>query len=336
MNLRLLLRRGALLAAANWPVIATQFVAATAVKILLTIPVIGGAFLVVVLVGGNAMQLLSAGIREGLSEVATVLMARPVALAAFLLAFLIALGGGSVFMFLIKGGTVTVLVAGDRGAGVIERGPWRVEGLRRASAFSPELFIRGCQHLFTRYVTLGLGLMVAYAISGGVYLALMFTSFQSASAGALFLGWTMMAAVWSSAFVVWVTIVNLIYLLAQVAIAVEDVGVRTAMRRVGQFLRQEPREVAGVFGVVLLMVVLTTTVSVLATTGLGLVAFVPIVGLAVFPLQALAWVVRGFVFEYVGLTALCAYLSLYRAFVESQRVGPHAVWPDDAGSIRSA
>jgi len=287
MNLRLLLRRGALLAAANWPVIATQFVAATAVKILLTIPVIGGAFLVVVLVGGNAMQLLSAGIREGLSEVATVLMARPVALTAFLLAFLIALGGGSVFMFLIKGGTVTVLVAGDSGAGVIERGPWRVEGLRRASAFSPELFIRGCQHLFTRYVTLGLGLMVAYAISGGVYLALMFTSFQSASAGALFLGWTMMAAVWSSAFVVWVTIVNLIYLLAQVAIAVEDVGVRTAMRRVGQFLREEPREVAGVFGVVLLMVVLTTTVSVLATTGLGLVAFVPIVGLDIITLPAL-------------------------------------------------
>ncbi|MGH9147359.1 MAG: hypothetical protein ACRD1Q_11655, partial [Vicinamibacterales bacterium] len=114
MNLKLLLRRGALLAAANWPVIAVQFVAATAVKILLTIPVIGGAFLVVVLVGGNVIQLLGAGVREGLSEVATVLMARPVALTAFLAAFVIALAGGSIFMFLIKGGTVTVLVAGDR------------------------------------------------------------------------------------------------------------------------------------------------------------------------------------------------------------------------------
>ena len=333
MNLRLLLRRGALLAAANWPVIAVQFVAAMAVKILMTIPVIGGAFLVVVLVGGNAIQFLGAGVREGLSEVASVLMARPVALTAFLLAFLIALAGGSIFMFLIKGGTVTVLVAGDRGAGVIERGPWRVEGLRRASAFSPELFIQGCQHLFTRYLTLGFALMVAYAISGAVYLVLMFSSFQSAAEGALFLGWTMMAAVWSSAFVVWITIVNLIYLLAQVAIAVEDIGVRTAMKRIAQFLKEELREVAGVFGVVLLMVVLTTTVSILATTGLGLVAFVPIVGLAVFPLQALAWVVRGFVFEYVGLTALCAYLRLYRAYAESKRTGPYAVWPDNEGSM---
>jgi hypothetical protein len=185
-------------------------------------------------------------------------------------------------------------------------------------------------------VKLGLGLMIAYAISAGGYLALMFNSFQSASEGVLFLGWTMMAAVWSSAFVVWITVVNLIYLLAQVAIAVEDVGVRTALKRVAQFLRDELREVAEVFGVVLLMVILSTTVSVLATTGLGLVAFVPIVGLAVFPLQALAWVVRGFVFEYVGLTALCAYLRLYRASVESRRAGPHAAWPDDAGSIRSA
>lgn len=336
MTLRLLLRRGALVAAANWPVIAVQFVAATAVKILLTIPVIGGAFLVVVLVGGNVIQLLGAGVREGLSEVATGLTARPVALTAFLLAFLIALAGGSIFMFLIKGGTVTVLVTGERAAGVIERGPWRIEGLRRAGAFSPELFIQGCQHLFTRYLKLGLVLMLAYAVSGGVYLGLMFSSFQSAANGALFLGWTMMAAVWSSAFVVWITIVNLMYLLAQVAIAVEDIGVRTAAIRIAQLLKQDLREVAGVFGVVLVMVVLTTTVSLLATTGLGLVAFVPIVGFAVFPLQALAWVVRGFVFEYVGLTALCAYLRVYRGHADSRRPGPYAVAHGDEGSIRSA
>jgi hypothetical protein len=336
VKLRLLLRRGALLAVANWQVVAVQFVASTAVKILLTIPVIGGAFLVVVLVGGNVIQLLGAGVREALSEVATVLMARPAALTAFLVAFLIALAGGSIFMFLIKGGTVTVLVTGDRTAGVIERGPWRVEGLRRASAFSPELFIQGCRHLFTRYLTLGLVLMVAYAISVGVYLVLMFASFQSAATGALILGWTMMAALWSGAFVVWITLVNLIYLLAQVVIAIDDIGVRTAARRIVQFLRQELRDVAGIFGVVLVMVVLTTTVSVLATAGLGLVAFVPIVGLAVFPLQALAWVVRGFVFEYVGLTALCAYVRLYRAYSESRRLGPHALPQSDEGSVRSA
>jgi hypothetical protein len=38
---------------------------------------------------------------------------------------------------------------------------------------------------------------------------------------------------------------------------------------------------------------------------------VPLVGLAVFPLQIAALILRGIVFEYLGLTALGAYLSLY-------------------------
>jgi hypothetical protein len=42
-----------------------------------------------------------------------------------------------------------------------------------------------------------------------------------------------------------------------------------------------------------------------------LIAFVPLVGLAVFPLQIAALLLRGLVFEYLGLTALGAYLTLY-------------------------
>jgi hypothetical protein len=52
--------------------------------------------------------------------------------------------------------------------------------------------------------------------------------------------------------------------------------------------------------------------SVLATAALGLIAFVPFLGLAAVPLQVAAWVVRGFVFQYLGLTALVAYVQLYR------------------------
>ena len=54
------------------------------------------------------------------------------------------------------------------------------------------------------------------------------------------------------------------------------------------------------------------TVSILATAGLGLIAFVPLVGLAVLPLQLAAWLLRGIVFEYLALAALGAYLSHYR------------------------
>ena len=45
MHLKSLLKRGALLAAANWPVIAIQYVAATTFQVLLAVPVIGAATL---------------------------------------------------------------------------------------------------------------------------------------------------------------------------------------------------------------------------------------------------------------------------------------------------
>jgi hypothetical protein len=38
---------------------------------------------------------------------------------------------------------------------------------------------------------------------------------------------------------------------------------------------------------------------------------VPLIGLAVLPLQLVAWLVRGLLFEYLGLTALAAYVGLY-------------------------
>ena len=60
------------------------------------------------------------------------------------------------------------------------------------------------------------------------------------------------------------------------------------------------------------MVIVATVASIVATAGLGLIAFVPLVGLAVLPLQFAAWLVRGIVFEYVALAALGAYLSHYR------------------------
>jgi uncharacterized membrane protein YhiD involved in acid resistance len=66
------------------------------------------------------------------------------------------------------------------------------------------------------------------------------------------------------------------------------------------------------------MVVVATAASILATAGLGLIAFVPLVGLAVFPLQLAALLIRGLVFEYLGLTALGAYLAMYVEHAESR------------------
>ena len=46
----------------------------------------------------------------------------------------------------------------------------------------------------------------------------------------------------------------------------------------------------------------------------------PLVGLAVFPLQLAALLVRGLVFEYLGLTALGAYLTLYHGYASRRGV----------------
>jgi hypothetical protein len=110
------------------------------------------------------------------------------------------------------------------------------------------------------------------------------------------------------------TVINMLYLLLQIAMAVEGIGVADGFRATARFIRAEARELAGVFLVVVALVVAATLASALAWSGVGLIAFVPLVGLAVFPLQLAALLLRGLAFEYLGLTALGAYLTLYQGY----------------------
>src|SRR2546430_14721165 len=87
------------------------------------------------------------------------------------------------------------------------------------------------------------------------------------------------------------------------------------LRAVVRFVHAELRELTGVFLVVFALVAAATLASALAWSGVGLIAFVPLVGLAVFPLQIAALLLRGLVFEYLGLTALGAYVTLYQRHV---------------------
>jgi predicted membrane protein len=77
-------------------------------------------------------------------------------------------------------------------------------------------------------------------------------------------------------------------------------------------MRRERRTVGGVFAVVLVLVVCATGASFLATTLLGLIAFVPLFGFIFIPLSLLAWMLRAIVFQYIGLSSIGAYLKLYR------------------------
>jgi len=310
--LRSTLKRGAIVAAANWPVVVIQFVAESTFKLLLGVPIVGGAVLVALALGRDLRALLGGDLRDIVTDVLAALAGQPGALAAFVVAVVIVLAGGSALMFLVKGGTVTVLVAGDAAAGAIERPPVRLAAVARAGQYSVDRFVLGASTLFRRYLRLGLALFAVYLLSGAAYLVAVFGTRSLAGGTAGTLGWTVLAALCSSALLVWITIVNLVYLLIQMIVALEDCGVRRAVVHLGRFLRLRLREVFLVFVVVLALVVVATAASLLATTGLSLISFIPLIGLAVFPLQAAAWLVRGLVFQYLGLTALGAYISQYR------------------------
>jgi hypothetical protein len=319
--LKAALKRGALVAAANWPLVAIQFIADGTLKLLLAVPVVGGIFLVVLLLGADVEEVLAGDVRQIVAAVFAAMGANQAALAAFAAAFLLVLLGGSALTFIVKGGTVSVLADAEAEAGGIERPPLRLEALRRANRTNIEPFLAGCRRFGRRYVTLGAGLLLAYAATGAIYLWFVVGGFTLTANVAVLLGWTLAAAAASSVLLVWITLLNFLYLLTQMVIAVEDIGVRAAIRRVAHFIRTSLRGVAGIFGVVLLLVGLATVASILATAGLGLIAFVPLAGLAVVPLQFAAWLLRGFVFEYVALTALGAYLTQYRHYTR----GPAAV-----------
>jgi hypothetical protein len=120
--------------------------------------------------------------------------------------------------------------------------------------------------------------------------------------------------------------------MVQMVVAIENVSVRKGVQLAFEFVWGHLREVAAVFGVVLVMVVLATAASLLATAGLSLIAFVPLVGLAVLPLQLAAWLLRGVVFEYLALTSLGAYLTHYRWYQRRAESQPLR----DVSEIRSA
>ena len=303
---KLALKRGALITAANWHVVLVQFIADAVFTALLAVPVVGGAVLVVLTSGLDPQTLFQQGVRRAVPAVAAALLAHPLALGAFLIAVVVVLLGGSLFMAFVKGGSMAVLAAAERESGPLEHPPLRVTAVRAASRFSLERAANGAQDLFGRFTRLGCGLFLAYAAVLGAA-AVAFTQGGAGTA------WdaARLAGI-SAGIVTAVTVVNLLYLLTQIVIVVDDCDVWTALARMSGFLVRQPREIGLVFAVAFTLVALGTAASLLATAALGLIAVLPFVGLAALPLQVGAWLVRGFVFQFLGLTALVAYLRLYR------------------------
>ncbi len=334
-GLKATLKRGALVAAANWPLVAVQFVAESTLKVLLGVPVVGGIFLVVLLLGANADELLAGDLREIVAQVFAAMRQNVPALVAFSIAFTVVLLGGSALTFVIKGGTVSLLAAAEAQAGPLERPPVSVRAVRRANIVAIEPFLDGCQRLWRRYVRLGACLLGIYGATAALYLAFVIGGYHLVGNTGVLLGWTIATAIASSVLIVWITLVNFFYLLTQMVVAIEDISVRNGVRRALHFVRSTFREIAGIFGVVLLLAVIATIASIVATAGFGLINLIPILGLAVLPLQIAAWLVRGFIFQYLALAALGAYLTHYRHYAARQCCGGRdAIGPCSRGDSR--
>jgi hypothetical protein len=332
LGLRRLLKRGALLVGANWPIVVIQFAARTAFQVLLAIPIIGTAVVLAVLLGEDLARLLEGGLRDILTAVTGAAQSEPIALAGFAAAFGVSLIAGAAIMAFVKGGTLATLVRADAEVGPLELDPLFLASLSRASRVSLPQLVTGGSVTFKRFLLLGLLQLLLYAVSGVLGMALLAYGYPEADNSLLFVGWALVATITAALFGLWITTVNFFHLLIQVVIAIEDLSVPAAAVRVARFVRAEVRDVSRIFLLLLLMVVAAMAGSALAWSGVALVAFVPLVGLAVVPLQLAALLVRGLAFEFIGLTGLSVYVTLYRRYaghtaraVEPARLGPRPI-----------
>ena len=311
LSLRAALKRGALVTAANWPVVFIDFTIESAFKFAMAVPVIGGALMVAVLLGSDLRALFGeGGVRATADLVFGSLASAPIALGAFLAAITLVAFGGGVIMAVVKAGTLAVLVGAERGAGDVHRPPLRVESFQRASAYTLATVLDGVRHYRRRALLLATWLGIAYMVIGLAYVTALTLGFRLVSASSWSAAWPLLVLIVTSTGAIAITVINLTYDLMRVIVTTDDCGMKERQRALR--FDKDARQVLGIFGVMSMVLALVTAASVFATAGLTLIAWVPFAGLILLPLQAAAWLIRGLVFQYLGLLTLSAYQTQYR------------------------
>jgi len=315
LTLRAALTRGAIVALANWQVVVIEFIAESVYKVAMGVPVVGGAFMVAVLLGADIRAILSAGLLSAAEQILMPLANAPAALLAFIAALSVVGVGGAVLMFVVKAGTLAVIVRGEATAGDLYRRAGGLAIIREARAYSLGSLLDAVRRFERRAALLALWLGVSYVGLGSVYLLAVGYGFRWAAESEWSAVWPLLVLIATSAGVVSVAALNLLFDLARVVMVTDDCSVRAAMARVRVFLMADARQVLGIFGAMGGLLLVATAASLAATAGLTLVSWVPLVGLLFVPLQVAFWIVRGLLFQYMSLTTLSAYQSQYRRFV---------------------
>ena len=316
LPLRAALKQGALVTIANWPAVLVEFGMGALNDLALGVPVLGGAFMVAVLLGVDVTALLGQGVRETAGLIYESLAAAPVALAAFLIAFGIVFAGGLILSAVVRAGTLAVLVASERAVPDLHRLPTHVTLLRRASRWSLAAVFGGVQRYGRRVASLAAWLCLVYLVIGGLTIGPIPAGVLMAAASAWPRVWLLLVVLVASAGVLGVALASLLFDLALVIVVTDDCSAAEALRRMRRFVVTDARQVIGIVSVTRVALLVAAVAWLVATANVAFIGFVPVVGLLVAPLQAALWIVRGVLFQALALSTLAAYQTQYRRFHE--------------------
>ena len=322
LALKAALKRGAVITIANWPVVLVDFGIEALYKAALAVPIIGGAFVVAVVLGHDLQGVLSEGTRAAADGIVSSLTTAPFAFAGFLAAVGLVACGGAIVMFVIKAGTLSILVTADRSAGEFHRDRMQIGWIRRAAAYRLETLLANTRKYAGRSALLGAWLAIVYGFVLGVYLAVMAAGLASAAESVWGSAWPLLVLIATSAVAISIALINLAYDLLRIIMVTDDCRLSAALSRLRGFLLVDARQVIGIFAVTIAVLALAAAVSLLAASMLALVSWVPVVGIIVVPLQALAWVIRG---ARVRVRRLDRALRLPDAVSPLRRTAQHAV-----------
>lgn len=313
--LRAALKRGLLIAAANWPLVLLDFVFESVYKLALAIPILGGALMVAAIVGTDLRMVVAEGLFATANQVLASVLTAPVALASFLTALALVAFGGEAIMFALKAGTLATLIAAEQRADDgLHRRPVGLDSFQGMSAFQLESVAARVRHFGRRAVNMALWLAVAYFVVGLSYLAVWASGGWQTPGSGVGGAWPLLVLLSTSGVVLLSSVADLAHGLLRVIVINDDCTVRVALGRLAQFVIEDARQVVGIFIVMVAVQMVATVASLLAAGGLGLIAVMPFVGLLIVPLQLAAWLVRALLFQYLSSAALIAYQAQYRRF----------------------
>ncbi len=323
LSLRAALTRAAWVTATAWPVVLIDFVLDTCLKLALALPALGGGLVMAALVAPDLGTATAGEPRAAVDALINSLASRPLAVASFLGAIAVVGLAGAPVVFAMKAGTLAVLVSAERSTPRprFDESTWRT--VRHAAGFRKAIAWEGLRRFGPRAAVLAFGLGVAYLVVAAMYvLTIGASTSRPASLADPSTPWPALVFMATMGGIVTLALLNLAHDLLRLVMIADDCSVPAAVRRLARFLAARAVQVLGIIVVMGAARLAGGTASLLAAAGLGVIAWLPVVGLAFLPLQAVAWLSRGLLLQYLQASMLLACLTQYRRYSDQ-------VWHQD-------